>query len=120
MIIKINLRILAGLFAAIILAALIPYSIKTVSASIDNSHIPAEDNTIELPILMYHHMLKSSKLLGDYTITPTEFENDLKYKTIPIICMGTIPEEGSGKKMEKLKKNIAVQFQQISSRYKTK
>ena len=79
MIIKINLRILAGLFAAIILAALIPYSIKTVSASIDNSHIPAEDNTIELPILMYHHMLKSSKLLGDYTITPTEFENDLKY-----------------------------------------
>lgn len=34
---------------------------------------------IPVPIVMYHHMLIKSKLLGDYTITPTEFENDLKW-----------------------------------------
>lgn len=34
---------------------------------------------IKLPIIMYHHMLKEGKLIGDYCITPTQFEEDLKY-----------------------------------------
>lgn len=77
MCIKLNLKLLAGMLCAVILAGLIPFGIKSVSASTDmSSHAK---NTVELPILMYHHMLKSSKLLGDYTITPTEFESDLKY-----------------------------------------
>ncbi|MCI8350851.1 MAG: polysaccharide deacetylase family protein [Oscillospiraceae bacterium] len=34
---------------------------------------------VKLPVLMYHHMLRQSKLLGDYCITPQEFEGDLLY-----------------------------------------
>ncbi len=67
------------LLCAVVMITLIPCSIKAVSASLDGETIPISENTVELPILMYHHMLKSSKLLGNYTITPTEFESDLKY-----------------------------------------
>lgn len=34
-----------------------------------------------LPIIMYHSILKDKKLQNDYTISPTLFENDLKYLT---------------------------------------
>ena len=34
---------------------------------------------IALPVIMYHHILESSKLLGAYVITPTELENDFKW-----------------------------------------
>ena len=34
---------------------------------------------IGLPVIMYHHILESSKLLGAYVITPTELENDFKW-----------------------------------------
>lgn len=78
MILKINLKIVAGILGVLLLIASIPIGMRTISASTDHT-ITSEENTVELPILMYHHMLKSSKLLGNYTITPTEFENDLKY-----------------------------------------
>ncbi|MBQ2815357.1 MAG: polysaccharide deacetylase family protein [Clostridia bacterium] len=35
-------------------------------------------NKIELPIIMYHHISKKYSALGDYVITPEQFENDLK------------------------------------------
>ena len=38
-----------------------------------------QDDAIELPILMYHSILKDPARSGKYIITPTEFENDLKY-----------------------------------------
>lgn len=34
-----------------------------------------------LPIIMYHSISKDKKLQNDYTISPTVFENDLKYLT---------------------------------------
>lgn len=34
---------------------------------------------IDLPILMYHHILKEEKMHGAYVISPEEFEADLKY-----------------------------------------
>lgn len=34
---------------------------------------------IAVPIVMYHSLLKNSNQIGKYVITPTEFENDLKY-----------------------------------------
>lgn len=36
---------------------------------------------IDLPIIMYHSLLKDKKLQNDYTISPTIFEEDLKYIT---------------------------------------
>ena len=35
--------------------------------------------TIEVPIVMYHLVTKNSRLLGQWSITPTELENDLKW-----------------------------------------
>lgn len=32
-----------------------------------------------LPIVMYHHISEKSNLLNDFTITPTQFENDIIY-----------------------------------------
>ncbi len=40
----------------------------------------AED-TVELPIVMYHSVLKNTSQSGKYVVTPTELENDLKYLT---------------------------------------
>lgn len=37
------------------------------------------EERIGLPVIMYHHVLESSKLLGAYVITPTELENDFKW-----------------------------------------
>lgn len=37
-----------------------------------------EKDTIALPILMYHHMLKDQERLGKYVISPEELEQDLR------------------------------------------
>lgn len=34
---------------------------------------------IKVPALMYHHFLEIGSLLGDYAITPAQFEQDLQY-----------------------------------------
>ncbi|MEG2813045.1 MAG: polysaccharide deacetylase family protein [Oscillospiraceae bacterium] len=36
-----------------------------------------DDNGIDMPVLMYHHLSKSQKRLGDYVISPEQFEQDL-------------------------------------------
>ncbi len=36
-----------------------------------------EDPSINVPIVMYHHICESQKMLGKYVISPQEFENDL-------------------------------------------
>lgn len=37
------------------------------------------DDKIQVPIIMYHSVLKDSKKSGKFVITPTAFEDDLKY-----------------------------------------
>lgn len=39
----------------------------------------SESNTIKLPIIMYHGLIKDIKLQNKYFISPDIFENDLKY-----------------------------------------
>ena len=36
-------------------------------------------NAIKLPIIMYHHISKSSARLNDFTISPEQFEKDMLY-----------------------------------------
>ena len=55
MILKINLKIVAGILGVLLLIASIPIGMRTISASTDHT-ITSEENTVELPILMYHHM----------------------------------------------------------------
>ncbi len=40
-----------------------------------------QDESVFLPIIMYHSLLKNDKLQNDYTISPDVFENDLKFFT---------------------------------------
>ncbi|MCQ2513730.1 MAG: polysaccharide deacetylase family protein [Ruminococcus sp.] len=37
------------------------------------------ESELNLPIIMYHSLLKDSKMQNDFTISPELFENDLKY-----------------------------------------
>lgn len=41
----------------------------------------ADTDSVKLPVIMYHSLLKDEKLQNDYTVSPTLFENDLKYLT---------------------------------------
>lgn len=57
-----------------------------VICSVSNKHnseivetISQVQDQIELPVIMYHHMLKNEDRKGPYVITPTQFENDLRY-----------------------------------------
>jgi len=38
-----------------------------------------DDEEVTMVVLMYHALMKNEKKAGDYIITPTAFENDLKY-----------------------------------------
>lgn len=66
------LVVMGGIFLAGVAALL--HTPAAVSSSAEGGEAP-----VELPILMYHHVLKYGQQLGAYTITPTEFEKDLQY-----------------------------------------
>lgn len=57
--------------------------ILSVTTEVFNSagvpKLSEEDDGIRVPIVMYHSVLKKSKEMGKYVITPTEFESDLRY-----------------------------------------
>ncbi len=38
-----------------------------------------DENKIALPIIMYHHISKKQSALGDYVVSPEQFENDILY-----------------------------------------
>ena len=80
MVIKINYK-LAGIFLAVAIVAGV--ALHFVGFAYTNSRGAVQTNTseqgVELPILMYHHILEKSKLLGKFTITPGEFEKDLQF-----------------------------------------
>jgi len=54
--------------------------ISSISAEVFNdTQGQITEDGIEVPIVMYHSIMKSSKEMGKYVITPTEFESDLRY-----------------------------------------
>lgn len=46
---------------------------------VGKSTLQGNTDAIELPIIMYHSILKDPARSGKYILTPTEFENDLQY-----------------------------------------
>lgn len=64
--------ILIGIFI-ITLSLLILGEINSIETSKN------ADNDVVVPIIMYHSLLKDTSLLNDYTISPSLFEDDLKY-----------------------------------------
>lgn len=73
MVIKLNYRIIIGVFLLLIFLL----SILFLSIKNPGTNISAHDHTICLPIIMYHEV-KTYKA-GKDVITPYEFESDLKY-----------------------------------------
>ena len=66
---------IAGMAAAVICCNLIFSAMSRNAVQTANN---ARNDGIELPILMYHGILKDTKLQGDYVISPYQFEQDLK------------------------------------------
>ena len=76
----INLKIKKPVFAVFILtfAIILVFSLN-FGKDIILSAVSETEDTIKLPILMYHSILKTNKSNNKFIISPTEFENDLKY-----------------------------------------
>ena len=67
--VKINLKVAAAVLVSL---ALCCAAVTTVSA------VTSEEG-VEIPIVMYHSLLKDEARHGKYVISPAEFENDLQY-----------------------------------------
>ena len=63
-----------ALALAVALGGIAVQGVRAVSAN-----APAEPDGIELPIVMYHHVLKEQARLNKYTISPDEFRSDMEY-----------------------------------------
>lgn len=67
--VKVNLKAALGMLLLGLLCAAV---VVTASAA-------AEEEGVEIPVVMYHAVLKDSSRQGSYVISPSEFENDLRY-----------------------------------------
>lgn len=64
----------------IIAFLIISLSMTAFSLSfIKNQSVANAEESISVPIIMYHHILKDKTKSGKYIITPEEFESDLKF-----------------------------------------
>ncbi len=69
---KIFIKTMAAIF---IIASLI-HSLTAIDSVVG---VFSEETPVQLPILMYHNVLKDTSRTGKYTITPGKFEEDLIY-----------------------------------------
>lgn len=72
---KSNKTVKIIIFMALFLSAVILISVMTGAVK----ETTADTDSVKLPVIMYHSLLKDEKLQNDYTVSPTLFENDLKY-----------------------------------------
>ena len=74
---KSNKTVKIIIFMTLFLSAVILISVMTGAVK----ETTADTDSVKLPVIMYHSLLKDEKLQNDYTVSPTLFENDLKYLT---------------------------------------
>lgn len=74
---KSNKTVKIIIFTALFLSAVILISVMTGAVK----ETTADTDSVKLPVIMYHSLLKDEKLQNDYTVSPTLFENDLNYLT---------------------------------------
>lgn len=82
MVIKINYNIVAFLLSIVFVIAVfaVDYSISAGAGSAEKTTAAqADEDVVDLPVLMYHHLSTSASRIGDYVISPEQFENDLKH-----------------------------------------
>lgn len=68
---KIHFLIFITIFLFVSLVFVINYEEKSETVSVCD--------TVKLPVIMYHHITENPKKAGTYTVTTSEFENDLKF-----------------------------------------
>lgn len=69
---KMKQNVLSVIIAVITLSAAVFFNSSAVS-------VFKEDNSTQLPVLMYHSVIKNPSKSGKYVITPQKFEEDLIY-----------------------------------------
>lgn len=86
---KSNKTVKIIIFTALFLSAVILISVMTGAVK----ETTADTDSVKLPVIMYHSLLKDEKLQNDYTVSPTLFENDLKYLTDYVYGKKSLPEK---------------------------
>ena len=84
MIVKLNYKLISFLCAVLVVAgACFLFEPRDAAQASGKETSSAEPKTaeegVQVPIVMYHHMLKEKKRLGAYVVSPEEFESDVKY-----------------------------------------
>lgn len=70
-------RLKLGITLLSILAA--TFSLGAVALRLSPSAFAAEEESVKLPILMYHAIMSDKTKAGDYVITPQDFRHDMEY-----------------------------------------
>lgn len=76
MTIKMKYNYLAAILGVVVVLVFTLAELVYPGTVTTNKNVTGE---INLPVIMYHHVLKNTSKLGDYTISPDAFESDLKY-----------------------------------------
>ena len=71
-------KILPGLISGIVIFAIAVCFIIGKLAYRSES-VNAEDESIFVPVIMYHRLLKDPDMAGDYTVSPDMFRSDMEY-----------------------------------------
>lgn len=78
MVFRINYNYVAAFLSLCVVAAFC--MLELAAPRTLGAEAPVEDgNAVAVPVAMYHHVLDSTTRLGDYVISPAQFEEDLQY-----------------------------------------
>ena len=81
MVFKINYNAVAALLGVLVvtICCIIELALPAVPTDAPAGQQASSEEQLRLPVAMYHHMLTSASRLGDYVISPDQFEADLQY-----------------------------------------
>lgn len=79
MLIKMNYNYVAAFLSLVVVVSFLLVELLSPPSLATDVTVNSEKEQIKLPVAMYHHMLNSPSRLGDYVISPAQFEDDLKY-----------------------------------------
>lgn len=76
---RLNYNLIAAVLGAALVAAFCIVELALPAARAVSAEPASAEDTVALPVAMYHHILTTKSRLNDYTISPEEFEQDLQY-----------------------------------------
>ena len=79
MIIKLNYNYVASFLGLFVVVSFLLIELMSAPSVTTDISPTSSNDEVQLPVVMYHHILESPSKLGDYVISPDQFEDDLKY-----------------------------------------